>query len=290
MGGGGQTSTNKFEPPGYTQQPWQDFLTNAQGLANKGITPYEGQRVAELNPMQGAGYQMLNDYMLQGTPERAAGGAAVLNATQGNMNPYATQANPYGGDNPYLRSMINNSNDAISQNFAKGTAAQTDASAAMQKGFGGSAYNEHVQDNNKTLGGLLSSNTNNLLQQQYNNSQGIAENALNRATGAYDNTQNRALQGAQIGQGQQQIDLQSILAGLQGGNGLAGYEQNILNANKGLYDERQQAPFTMSDFLRNALQGASGTGGMNTSTTPGASPWTTGAGLLSAGMGAYMGM
>jgi hypothetical protein len=225
----------------------------------------------------------MNGFALQGSPERSAGGAAIVNATQGNMNPYATAMNPYMGDNPYTQDMVKNSNDLIAQNFAKGTAAQTDASAASQKAYGGSAYNERTNDNNRTLGGLIGANTNNLLQQQFNNSQNLAENQLNRSTSAYDASQNRALQGAQVGIGQQGADLQALQANIQAAGIPMQYQQQLLNAAQNYYNQGQQAPFTMMDFLGNALTRASSGYGTNTQTGPGQSPL----GLLGAGIGAY---
>lgn len=284
FGSGGSSTSNKWEPWSGVEQPLKDYISQAQGLAAKGIQPYGGQTVADFSPMLGGGLQMLSDYALQGTPERAAGGAAILNATQGNMNPYATAMNPYAGNNPYTQQMIQNSNDLISQNFAKGTQAQTDQAAAQQGAFGGSAYKERTNDNSRTLGGLLSSNTNNLLQQQFNNSQNLAENALNRSTNAYDTSQNRALQGAQVGQGQQGLDLQSIQAMIQGGQIPMNYQQNLLNAGQNYYQQQQQAPFTMMDFLGSALSRASGGFGQGTQIGPGQNPMM---GLLGAGAAGY---
>ncbi len=286
MNGSNQTSTSKSEPWEPLQQPILDYITQAQQLAAKGKNPYEGQRVADLNPMFGGGLQMLTDYAMQGTPERAAGGAAVLNATQGNMNPYAQQMNPYMGENPYLQSMIGHSNDELTKAFAKGPAAQNDSAAAMSGAFGGSAYNERVQDNNKTLGGLISNNTNSLLKGQYDQSAGLAENALNRATGGYDNAQNRALTGASIGQGQQGLDLQAIMAMINGGQQGMGYQQNLLDAGRNIYDERQNMPFDMSQFLGGAL-GRGMTGfGQQTTQGPGQSPLSQfgGLGLLASSL------
>lgn len=282
---GGSTSTNKFEPPGYTQQPWEDFVKNATNLANpSNFQPYGGQTVANLSPTTGAAIQNINSFAMNGSPERSATGAAVLNATQGNMNPYATVANPYMGDNPYLQDMLKNSNDLISSNFAKGTAAQTDASAAQQGAFGGSAYNEKQNDNARTLAGSLAANTNNLLSANYNQSANMAENALNRATGAYDNTQNRALQGAQVGLGQQAADQSAFGQQLGAGQYEQQYQQQLLNAALQNFQGQQQAPFSASDFLRNALLSASGVGGTNTSTGPGGSNLM---GLLGAGAAGY---
>lgn len=283
-GGGGSQSTNKFTPPDYTTQPWQDYLSSAAALQGNALTPYQGQTVANLTPQTGAGLQMLTDYTTQGTPDQAAAQATLLQQMQGNMNPYATAANPYMGNNPYLQDMVKNSNDLISHNFATGTAANTDAAAARSGAFGGSGWQQTTADNSRTLAGSLAANTNNLLSQNYNQSSGLAENALNRATGAYDTSQGRALQGAQVSQGQQGLDLSSIQALIAGGQIPQQYQQQLLSAAQNLYTQGQQLPYTQLDAYGNALARASGSYGTNTSIGPGASiPM----GLLGAGAAAY---
>jgi hypothetical protein len=284
LGGGGGDQSNEFKPPEYTVQGWKDYLSNAQSIAQGGLQPYGGQTVADLTPMTGGGLQMLSNYAMNGTPERSAAGAALIQQMQGGANPYATMANPYAGDNPYLQSMLQNSNDLIAQNFAKGTAAQTDSAAARSGAFGGSAYNQMTQDNARTLAGSIAANTNNLLSNQYNQSANMAENALNRATGAYDTSQGRALQAAGTSQGQQGLDLQAIQALIAGGQVPQQYQQQLLNAAQNYYQQGQQAPFTLSDFLGGALGRASGTYGTNTQVGGGASPL---AGLLGAGAAGY---
>jgi hypothetical protein len=289
-GGGGSQTSNKWEPWAPASQPLQDYMKSAQDLYNNKLSPYAGQTVADFSPQLGGAIQQMNGFALQGSPERAAGGAAILNATQGNMNPYATAMNPYMGDNPYTQNMVKNSNDLISQNFAKGTQAQTDAAAAQSKAYGGSAYNERTNDNARTLGGLLSANTDNLLSQQFNNSQNLAENQLNRSTSAYDASQNRALQGAQVGIGQQGADLQALQANIQAAGIPMQYQQQLLNAAQNYFNQGQQLPYTQLDALGNALSRATGGFGQGTQIGPGQNVGMGLLGLGMAGYGAYQGM
>jgi len=213
--------------------------------------------------------QMQSAYTMNGTPLTAAGGQALIGAMNG------TNANPYMGQNPYLSDMINNSNNMISNAYTKGTAAQTDSAFARGGAYGGSAYQDQVGQNQLQLLGALGNNTNTLLGQNYNQSSQLAENALNRS-----------VQAAEVGQGQQGLDQQAITAMLTAGQAPQQYEQALLNAGQTNYQQAQQAPFTLSDYLRNALTSASGTGGTQTTTAPGMSPITglLGAGALASGL------
>lgn len=266
-GGGSQTVSQEFKPPSYTQQGWKDYLGNAQNIASQPLTPYQGSTVANLTPMTGTGLQMLSDYATQGTPERWAGGQAVVNAATGQAS------NPFGGmSNPYLSGMIDQSNQKITDMYRKGTAAQTDAQYARAGAYGGSGYNDAVSTNQQNLAGALSANTNSLLNTQYDRSAGIAEGDLGRR-----------LQAAGIGQGQQGLDAAAIQQMMAGGDIGRQYEQQMLDANKNRYYEQRQGQFTLSDYLGNALSRASGGQGTNTQTGNGGgiSPWSAGLGGLS---------
>ena len=264
---GGSTSTNEFKPPEYTQQPWKDYIGNAQQLAGTALTPYGGQTVADLTPMTGSGLQMLSDFTTQGTPERAAGGQAIVNAATG------ASKNPYAGTNPYLDAMIKNSNAQITDQYRTGTSADTNAQYARSGAFGGSGWQDKVRQNEQTLAGQIGANTNNLLGQNYTQSANLAESGLNRQ-----------LTVANIGLGQQGADQSAIQAMLAGGAIPQQYQQQLLDAAKGLYTQNQQYPFTLSDFLGSALSRASGGQGTQTFTQPGMSPVT---GLLGAGALGY---
>ncbi len=270
FGGGGSTNTTQeFKPPSYTQPGWTNYLNNAQTLGSQPLTPYGGQTVASLSPMTGQGLQMTTDFATQGTPERWAGGQAVVDAATG-----AAQ-NPYAGQNPYLSKMISDSNSAISDAYRTGTASQNDAMHARAGVYGGSAWQDQTARNERGLAGQLTTNTNNLLGQNYNQSAQLSENDLNRR-----------LQAAGVGQGQQGLDSAAIQQLLAAGQIPTQYNQQLLDANRNLYQQNQQAPFTLSDFIGGALSRASGGQGSQTYTGPGQSPLAAlgGAGLLGYGM------
>ena len=79
-GGGG---TTEFKPPDYTRQGWQDYLGNAQNLSQQPLQAYGGQTVSPLTPMTGTGLQMSSDFATMGSPERTAGGQAIVGAATG---------------------------------------------------------------------------------------------------------------------------------------------------------------------------------------------------------------
>jgi hypothetical protein len=79
---------------------------------------------------------------------------------QFNVNPSAnpwmgaqTQVgtNQYIGQNPQLQSMINQANTNITNAYSNNVAPQTAAQFAHGGAFGGSAYNQQLQQNNNTL-------------------------------------------------------------------------------------------------------------------------------------------
>lgn len=269
MGGGGQTSTNEFKPPSYTQQPWQDYLSSAQQLASTPLGQYQGQVVAPLTGMTTGGLQQLSDFAQSGSPERTAGGQALVRAAAGpNANPYATAGNPY------LMQMIDASNAKIADRYKSGTAAQNDAAHARSGTFGGSAWEDQTSRNQQDLAAALAGNTNTLLGNQYNQAAQLQESGLNRGINA-----------AQVGIGQQGADQSAIQAMIAGGQIPQQNYQQLLDAGQKYFQTGQQQPFTLSDFLGSALSRASGTGGQQTYTSPGQSPITAGLGGLSLGYG-----
>lgn len=285
---GGQTS-NEFKPPSYTQPGWQNYLSGAQNLAAQGLPQYQGEVVAPLNPMTTAGLQQLSDFTQQGTPERIAGGQAIVNAAQGQMNPYAAAQNPFIGQNPYLSSMIDQSNSKIADRYQSGTAAQNDASFARSGAYGGSAWQDQTSRNQQDLASALASNTNTLLKGNYDQSASLAESGLNRGASGWQSGVGNSLQAAQVGIGQQGADQSAIQAMISGGQIPQQQLQQLLTAGQQYYQQGQQAPFTLSDFLGSALSRASGGQGTQTYTTPGVSPITAGLGGLGLGYAAWPG-
>ena len=286
-GGGGSSSsvTQQFLPPEITKPGWQQYVNRATDLSNTPLQQYGGQMVANQSPMTTQGLQMLSDYAMQGTPERTAGGQALMGAMQGTVNPYSTTANPYMGQNPYLSQMIDTSNQKIANQYQRGTAAQTDAQAARSGAYGGSAYADMVKQNEQGLAGALGANTNALLGQNYQQSAALADAGLNRAAQGWQSGMTNALTGAQLGQSQQGIDAAAIQQFLAGGQIPQGYQQQLLNAAQQYFGQGQNMPYQQLEQFGGALGRASGSYG--STSQPGASPITGLLGLGALGLGAW---
>jgi hypothetical protein len=280
MGNKGSSST-KFEAPSYTVQPWKDYLGAAQNQSQQPLTPYGGQTVANMGPMTNQALQMTSDFAMGGSPERTASGQAIVGAAQGEMNPYAALKNPYEGVNPYLNQMIDTSNQKILDTYKRGTEANTNSAYARSGAFGGSAYNDAVGQNQQNLAGALGSNTNALLGQNYNQSAQLAESGLGRAAQGWQQGIGNSLSAAGLGINQQQQDQSAIGQFLQSAQIPEAYQQKLLDAASNYYGQQQQAPYTQLDFLRNALQAASGGQGTTTVTGGGQSGLLGGLGALS---------
>lgn len=270
--GKSSSSTNEFKPPSYTQQPWQDYLKQAQTMAATPLGQWQGQQTAPLSGMQVGGLQQLTDFTQGASPERLASGQAIVGAATGGA------ANPYAGMNPYLSQMIDSSNAKIADRYKSGTAAQNDAMHARSGTFGGSAWQDAASRNEQDLASALAGNTNNLLGQNYNQSAQLAESDLNRR-----------LQAAGTGIGQQGADLSAIMSQIGAGAIPTQNYQQMLDAAQNYFAQGQQQPYTQMDFWRNALQAASGTGGSSTTINPGQSLGANLGGLGALGYGLYQG-
>ncbi len=89
-GGGSQTTTQEFKPPGYTMPYWEAYVQKGNTLANQ---PYQQSglpTVAPINDYQNTAMQLMYNRALYGAPDINAGRGAAMNAAQGNYaNPYA---------------------------------------------------------------------------------------------------------------------------------------------------------------------------------------------------------
>lgn len=282
-------SVSKFEPPAFTQPGWEQYVANAQNLAGQGMPVYTGQTVAPISQQGQLGIGQLTSLATQGSPLYNTAQTNLQGTLSGDfMDPYATAANPYIGQNPYLDSMVNSSNQQIAQNFARGTAAQTDAAAAREHGYGGSGYQEAQDRNASTLGNLIGQNTNSLLGNQYNQSAQLAEQGLNRASGAVQGERGRQLQAAGLAPGYQSSDISAIQAMMGGGDQVQNWQQQLMNAGQQLFGQYQQAPWQLSDLFGGALGRASGQAGTTSTSVfgPSMSPWQgiIGGGTAAAGL------
>lgn len=288
-GGGGESNTvSEFKPPSYTQDYWENYVNNAAQLTSGEMPRYQGQTVAPMNQSQMTAANMMQNLAVNGTPTGAAANTMLYNTLQGAFDdPYATTLNPYAGMNPYMDQVINASNQKIVDAYKTGTAAQLDRAHALSRTMGSSGQQEAQQRNEQALAEGLAANTQGLLSQQYNANAGLAENQLNRASGALQAERARQMQAAGMGGNQQANDLQAIQALMGVGDVQRNYQQDLLNAGAADWWNWMQSPYLQQDVLGGALTRASGGAGTTSSQIMGgANPLQSmmGLGLLGASM------
>ena len=244
-GGGGGTTTagsTTFTPPAATQPGWQDLISGAEQYASQPYQQYQGMTVAPINGTQLQGMDFLQDNALNGSPD--------LNAARGAMTNISNGA--YMNNDPWLsngatQAVINSNAQAMGNAAAIGQNAQTDAQFAQGGAYGGSAYQQAQAQNalalNTAVGNMANqyqSQLTGLGAQDYSNGVNQMINAAN-ATGplaATDQTAGKNL--VAIGDAEQQN------------------MQNQLNASSQAFQQQQQYPMQMAQFLQQVLTGASG--------------------------------
>lgn len=118
---------------------------------------YPGQLTADLNGNQYLAEQWAQQGSAGALPTQAGQTNALQNVIGGqfNVSPSAnpwmgatTQvgSNPYMGQNPQLQSMINQANTNLTNAYNTSVAPQLAAQFAQGGAFGGSAYNQQVQN------------------------------------------------------------------------------------------------------------------------------------------------
>jgi hypothetical protein len=254
MAGGqsGGTSTQVKEVPTWAQPYALAGLQQGTQLAQRPYQEFSGMTQAPMNQAQVTGLGMTQGRAISGNPLQDAAGKYMLNTfSGGNTNPIAGQqtsiaANPmmgqinaqsvaptqnamYGLDNPYLNARIGQVGSDIQDNYAHGTAAQTDSAFARDQAFGGSAYNETVGRNNASLAGALAKSASDMRMQDYTAQQGLAENYASRG-------QQSALANQSAGLQAQQANLGSYESAINRG---VGAQQTDLARNAGLYGQQQ---------------------------------------------------
>lgn len=265
-GGGGESNTvSEFKPPDYTQQPWQQYVSDLSGLTGQEMPRYQGQTVAGVNDQQALANSMLINTAINGNPAaNEAQSMAYLTLNGAFDNPYATQANPYGTESAYMDQVIDRANqktlDAYNLNQS-----QNQAGHALSRTMGSGKQMLQQQDMAEALGEGMQGNALNALNQNYYGNQGIAENQLTRATSAVDAERNRQMQAMGMAPGMQQMDLQAIQAMMGGGDALRGYEQDLLNAQMQDWTSWQQSPYAQLDVMGSGLTRASGGAGTTSS-------------------------
>ena len=235
-GGGSTTTTQKWEPPEWTQPGWQTLVQGATQLATRPYQPFDGMRVAPINGYQTQGMNFLEDRALYGAPDINAARGMSMNMSQGNYanpwagnvsgisqgfayNPWAgkadamlRQSDPYSTD-AYTQGILANVRDQMTQAHMTGAAPQIDAMASEGNGWGGGGWKA------MQLAGLS-----NLDKQVGQASTQILEDQQRFKSGTYQADMNRALQAIGMGSGMYQGDVANQLQATQLGGGLYGQD------------------------------------------------------------------
>lgn len=217
------TQVTEQKRPEYINQAFeQRYLPGVYAAYERGYSPYQGQRIAALNPnIQGA---------MQLTQARAVSGSPVANAAQRSVTDTLSGRFLNPTTNPAWEGI----SSGIIDKYKVGIAAQTDKAFAQNRAFGGSAYNEAVQRNQAGLGSALAGAAGNL----YNQERGYQMQAAGMAPqlAEQDYRDAEALLG--IGDIQRQ------------------YEQDLLNQSMQDYNDQVNYPISQLDMLGRGLSTA----------------------------------
>lgn len=287
-GGGTQTVNQVKEIPDFAKPTATSLLTTGMNAINQSaaLPAYGGQRIAGLDPAQKQGLGMIESRALNGSPDENAARQQATDTLSGaymSSNP-AIQSqtyvptNPYAGPNPYLSSIINQNADLLTNQYRLGTAAQTDSSAAMQRAFGGSAYNQTVNQNQQGLSKSIADMANAAKMADYGQQQQLAESGINRGVQAqqFDKSlldqsyqQERQRQVGAIGMGLQagQSDYDNAQKLVSAGDASRSVNQALLDQSYQDYVDQQNRPFQSIDRAGSLLGMAIGNTGATTQTT-----------------------
>lgn len=258
MGGGSAPSntTQTTELPTWAQPYAQQLLTRGTDLSNQQMPVYGGQRSADMNQYQTAGMDMVKNRALNGSPEMQAG----------SQNLQSTLNGSFLNSNPYLDANVDRAAQSLTRNY-QGATNNTDSMMARAGAFGGSAWQQAQEGNQRQLAQGLTDLNSSMYGQNYANERGNQMQALGMAP-TYGNqayTDAQQLQGA----GQQQY----------------AYDQQKLDDQQAYWNEQAQSPYKQLDVLGNTIRGAVGGGGTTSTTGPGANPWAQGLGGAAAAYG-----
>lgn len=243
------TSTTT-ELPKWAQPYARELLQRGDALSHEGMQVYGGQRSASLNGNQAAGMNMVAD--------RAKNGSATVNAGQQNL--MDTLSGKYlGQGNPYLTGAIDRASEDVTRNY-QGAVNGNDATMARSGAFGGSAWQQAQQGAQRELAKGLGDVSTQMRYQDYGNER---QNQI-------------GAQQTALAYGQQPYqDAAQLMAA---GGTQYGYDQQLLNDQKDVFNETQSGKYKSLDVLGNAIRGAVGGGGTVSQSAPGANPYAQAAG------------
>jgi hypothetical protein len=310
-GGGGGDSTTTTELPGYAQPAAQNILSTSQNLSQQPIPTYGGQTYAGMNDTQTNAINGMANLANSGGATGQVTGAVTKMANNGGngygnisaptaqaaQNPYANMSNPYLAQETQAANL--QTTNAFNQN-----AMNMNAQFAGSGAFGGSAYQNAMNQQNQTLATALSNNSANIYGNAYNTAAmagnvnaelGTQANLANASnylgtqnlnSNNYNTAQARSLGAAGLAPTLDSEQSNLLNAAYTGGTALQTSAQNADNAAYQQWYQQAMQPYEQLGIQESGLSAALGNGAQGVaSTTQSASPWGAVAGLGTAGIG-----
>lgn len=229
------STTTTTQLPAYAQPYAVELLQRGSALSKEEYKPYTGQRMADMTPEQMLGITMTTNRAINGSPLNAGASAGLLSTMNGDyLNP---------SNNPGFQQTL----DDLSSAYGRGTAAATNASAAMNRNFGGSAHQEMTGVNNRAFADSLNKTAGDIYNAERQNQMAAYSMAPTLANQDY-------------------VDANALTAA---GDSLRNESQNILDLNYANWLEAQNAPYQSLNTLQSALAGSVGNQGTSTGTASG---------------------
>lgn len=258
-GSSNQTVTQTQQLPKYAQPYAEELMARGAGLSNKEYTPYEGQRIADLNAAQNASMDMTTNQALNGFQGQQDVGDLYQRTVRGD---YLTP-----DSNPYLRATA----DAIGTDFNRTVGAQNASMQRTAGAFGNSGLQQKMSMDNAGLAGKL----NDLYSSNYN---------MERSN------QLQAMQLAPQMQNMGYTDAKQLMGV---GDIQRSYTQDLLNQQLSDWQAAQNQPYANLDVLQKAISGSIGNAGTSYQTSPNpyqANPFASmlGGGLTGASLGSAL--
>ena len=259
LSSGDDTVTQQQQLPDFLQPYAPMYAQMGYDLSQMPFNPYPYETVAPFAQDQMSAMDMVRQRAMAGSPVTNAAQGQALSTIQGDyLNPQT---------NPYLQQTYDLAADRMGDAFSRGTAAQTDANFSRAGAFGGSAWQEAQEGNQRAFGDSLANLGNQVFGQNYQrerqNQLGMTQFAPNLAAQDYR-------------------DAEALLnvGGMQQGLG-----QQYLTDDAQRFQQAQQYPYqqfqTFGQMFNPAL------GSQSTQTSPGVSPVNGLLGGALGGLGIY---
>lgn len=254
LGSGDNTTTQQTQLPDYLQPYGNLYAQQGYNLSQQPYQAYPYETVAPFTQDQNAAMDQVR--------QRAMSGSPVVNAAQQQQLDTINGQYLDPNTNPYLQQTYDQAADRVTDSFARGTAAQTDARFARAGAFGGSAWNEMQGANQQALGDSLG---------------GLAANIYGNN---YANERSRQQQASQFSPNFAAQDYRDADALLNVGGMQQQQGQQYLTDDYSRFNQAQQYPYQQFQTFGQLFN--PNLGSQTTATTPGVS---AGAGLLGGAMG-----